>query len=392
MAKKGKRPEPGEARSAAELTAKLRKVLAGDEERVKRLRKEFAGRDDVAAIVLPLLLEEMREREYDALALFLAGFPEVALGLLGAPDDLPYPSCRCLLDACREAKVDTAAALAALYEARKDELPDAAECAVSMIETGHPAWVKRVVEQFSRSVEHAAEMAYQLRIFFEDHPEAAKELESSGSPEARLVLERYREALELLTEERDGEDEIAFFAEDDVAWPDESVRAFLTEIGNHIANTLLAMKEEEELEFLDYSGVRDFARRLAPAALALARAESVEGGLIDEPDELFPESLAADPDRERNPELWLEFERYLQEMYGDRDLYNIDVFMWRMVAACRDLVDARAFGMVDLEKRERFIVDLAAAVTGRVEECLTCERECPFKLDNCPEDPSRLLK
>lgn len=391
MARK-KKPEPEEERDAASVAAKLRNVLSGDEGRLKRFRKEIEGRSDLAALFRETLLEDLREREFDALVTLLSAFPAVIETLLASPDDFPFVACRCLLDAAREAKLDTAKPLSALYKARKEEFPDGAECAVSMLETGHPAWVKTVLEQFSHSVDHAAEMAYQLRIFFEDNADTAKELETSESPEVRLVLARYREALDLLADEREGEDEIEFFAEADIATDDEPVKTFLFEVGNHIANTLLAMKDEEELEFLDYSAVRDFARRLAPLALLLARKESMEGGLLDDPDELHLESLAADPDREKSPELWLEFERYLQEMYGDRDLYRIDVFMWRAVAIVRDLVDARVFGMIDGDKRERFIVDLSAALTGRIEECLSCEKECPFHLDGCPDDPSRLIK
>ncbi len=164
---KDKKKETGDppVRDTTALAKKLRAVLSGDDARRRRFSRELEGRDDLEAVFLVCLVEDLRDREFEALADLLALHPAVLPGLLPRMKELDFLACRCILDALREAKLDDATPARALYEERKEEFPDGALCALHLLETAHPDWVKCVLEQFGRSVDHAAEMAYHLKIY-----------------------------------------------------------------------------------------------------------------------------------------------------------------------------------------------------------------------------------
>lgn len=252
----------------------------------------------------------------------------------------------------------------------------------------------------SLDAESMGELLSILWEFFDEHLEIEAWLRKQTDNNSKLLIEAIDEVSDSVGEMTVVQNPIEFYKFEEFCQApgdDGEMREtiFAYNLANTAANFITHYKQENDVDFLDYSKVKGFVFVLVMEAVKFVKS-SADGGkkaLLCDLDADASALFARDSHSGQYERLFSYFWEDMKLLYRNEQVapINIDFFAWRMnclVYGClRDFI-ARNGGLVPEINNEdesfiRFVFNLAEEIAGNVEEFVSCgEGKSIFRIDD----------
>lgn len=296
------------------------------------------------------------------------------------------------------ARASAASKLAGLYSQYKDDERYNLQIIIDMFELDMMnEAVAAGLEFAAKSDEHKIEFISMMLEFFEGHLEVEAWLRKQTDGNSRKLinmLDDYSESFENMSVTRDN---IEFFKFEEFVTSDKSVpveqMVYCYEMSNLVANYITAYKEENDINFMPYNGIKGFVFMLMKNAVELIKALSGPAlPVLCDLDADASQLFAKDTQKLQYEKLFEFFWRDMKLIYGDPvKPVNIDYFAWRMLCltytTLLDYVQSARGYPVDREEDDElflnFVFGVSEEVAGNIEEYISCDGggESVFAID-----------
>ncbi|HNY13178.1 MAG TPA: hypothetical protein PKK26_16435 [Candidatus Wallbacteria bacterium] len=251
----------------------------------------------------------------------------------------------------------------------------------------------------SLGLEQKNELLSVLVEFFEEHLEIESWLRQQNDANSKNLISIIDDIAESFEDMTITQNSIEFFKFEDFLTESYSEKnipetIFCYDLANNIANYITHYKQENYLDFLDYSQIKGFVFCLVRDSIELIK-NSAEGGrasLLCDLDSDAAALFLKDTAKSQFERLYSFFWDDMKLIYGPEGIQpiNIDFFAWKM--SCQVYTSLREFisntgGITpDINSEDenflKFVFNISEEIVGGVEEFVSCTNEKTiFKID-----------
>ena len=248
-------------------------------------------------------------------------------------------------------------------------------------------------------LEEKNELLSVLLEFFEEHLEIESWLRQQNDNHSKSLISMIDDISESLEDMTITQNAIEFFKFEDFlteSYNEKNIHEtiFCYDLANNIANYITHYKQENYLDFLDYSQIKGFVFCLVRDCIELIK-NSAEGGrssLLCDLDSDAAALFLKDTAKSQFERLYGFFWDDMKLIYGPEGIQpiNIDFFAWKMncqvYTSLRDFISNNGGIMPDINSEDenflKFVFNISEEIVGGVEEFVSCTNEKTiFKID-----------
>lgn len=238
-----------------------------------------------------------------------------------------------------------------------------------------------------------------LMEFFEEHLEIESWLRQQNDAKSRNLISIIDDISESMEDMTITQNSIEFFKFEDFlndGYNEKNIHEtiFCYDLANNIANYIAHYKQENYLDFLDYSHIKGFVFCLVRDSIELIK-NSAEGGrssLLCDLDSDASTLFSKDTTKSQFERLYSFFWDDMKLIYGPEGIQpiNIDFFAWKMncqvYTSLRDFISNNGGITPDVNSEDesflKFVFNISEEIVGGVEEFVSCTNEKTiFKID-----------
>ncbi len=248
-------------------------------------------------------------------------------------------------------------------------------------------------------LEQKNELLTVLVEFFEEHLEIESWLRQQIDSKSKKLISIIDDISESFEDMTITQNSIEFFKFEDFlteSYNEKNIREtiFCYDLANNIANYITHYKQENYLDFLDYSQIKGFVFCLVRDSIELIKnsAEGGHGSLLCDLDSDAAALFLKDTSKSQFERLYSFFWDDMKLIYGPEGIQpiNIDFFAWKMncqvYSSLRDFISNNGGISPDINSEDesflKFVFNMAEEIVGGVEEFVSCTSEKTiFKID-----------